>query len=333
MRTTSLCYVLVAASLASACPPRPATAQADLVVHGLCVRIDQRGQLTSLSDPARQREYLAAGQPAPLLTVKVGGKLEEPTALTWDARAGVATIRYAESGVLVRVKAAREPTHVVFEIVGIEPANVVDAVIWGPYPTTIRGTVGEIVGVVRDTEYAIGLQVLNIKTLGGFPLNDSAFGFHLEPEAVGTWRLYPFHASPRFTAERAERQPGESTATRWSFSNPDEEQALQFRVQVTGAGGSVSRLVFEVDAATQIEFPVELQAGESLVGDGTATARVYDAMGRQKGTITALDVVPRLATGAHTITFDCRFSGDPAPRVEVTFKTRGVPERASIVRR
>ena len=95
----------------------------------------------------------------------------------------------------------------------------------------------------------------------------------------------------------------------------------------------MSRLIFEVDASAQVEFPVELQAGESLVSDGTATARVYDAKGRQKGTITAQGTVPRLATGAHTIAFDCRFSGDPAPRVEVTFTTRGAPERVPIVRR
>jgi hypothetical protein len=785
--------VLVAASLGSVCQPRPATAQVDLAADGLRVRIDQRGRLSSLSDPASPREYLATGQPAPLLTVKVGGTLEEPTALQWDARAGVATLQYAASGVRVRVKVARAPTHVVFEILRVEPANVVDAVIWGPYPTTIRETVGEIVGVVRDAEYAIGLQVLNIKTLGGGLLNDEgsdpsrssvaqarpwgsvlqafamdrsrprtvggwngqfpnmpvdvipgetvvgsaialfgcpagralerigaievaeglphptvegvwvktwrdlgrsyliaafdetnadellaftkradlmslyhpepfaswghyaldpkafpngnagmrrivekghalgirigahtlsnfintndpyvtprpdprlartgssplvedvtavatkipvaspeyfdnekanwlhtvvigdeliryravsaaapwtlldcergAFGttaaahrkgssvgklldhpyqvffptigmqdeiarrlaawfndtgvshmdfdghegcwasgqgdyglerfakvfydtlthtvingtstsepfywhintycnwgepwyggfresmqeyriqnqalfernyvphmlgwykltattslpemewmlaraagysagfamsttveelrknpdtgtlldairewemarrggaftdaqrerlkdsareFHLEPEGAGTWNLYPLHASPPFTSERTERQPGEPTATRLSFSNPDEEQPLQFRVQVTGAGGSVSRLVFEVDAAAQIEFPVELQAGESLVGDGTATARVYDAKGRQKGTITAQGAVPRLATGSHAIAFDCRFSGDPAPRVDVTFKTRGAPERVSM---
>jgi hypothetical protein len=161
-------------------------------------------------------------------------------------------------------------------------------------------------------------------------LKDSARDFHLEPSGTGAWKLYPFHASAPFTSERTERQPGEPTATRWSLSNPDDAQALQFRVQVSGPGGSVSRLVFEVDASARVEFPVELQAGESLVGDGTATARVYDAKGRQKGTITAKDPVPRLATGAHTIAFDCRFSGDPAPRVDVTFKMRGAPERVSL---
>jgi hypothetical protein len=43
--------------------------------------------------------------------------------------------------------------------------------------------------------------------------------------------------------------------------------------------------------------------------------------------VAASGVVPRLATGAHSIAFDVRFSGDPAPRVDVTFKTRGAPER------
>jgi hypothetical protein len=87
-----------------------------------------------------------------------------------------------------------------------------------------------------------------------------------------------------------------------------------------------------VDAAAQVEFAVELQAGESLVGDGTPTARVYDAKGRQKGVVTASGGVPRLAKGTHIVAFDCRFSGDPAPRVEVTFKTRGAPERISAAR-
>jgi len=163
-------------------------------------------------------------------------------------------------------------------------------------------------------------------------LKDGAREFHLEPQGSGAWLLYPFHASPRFVHERAERQPGEPTAARWPVTNPDEEQPLQFRVQVSGPGGSVSHLVFEVDAAAQAEFLIELQAGESLVGDGTATVRVYDAKGRQRGTVTAQGAVPRLSTGAHTIAFDCRFSGDPSPRVDVIFKTRGAPERISIAR-
>lgn len=43
----------------------------------------------------------------------------------------------------------------------------VNAVYWGPYPTTINQTIGEVIGVVRDGQFAIGIQALNPKTIGG----------------------------------------------------------------------------------------------------------------------------------------------------------------------
>ena len=34
----------------------------------------------------------------------------------------------------------------------MQPVARADLVVWGPYPTTLRQTVGEVVGVVRDGE-------------------------------------------------------------------------------------------------------------------------------------------------------------------------------------
>ena len=76
-----------------------------------------------------------------------------------------------------------------------------------------------------------------------------------------------------------------------------------------------------------MELPVPLKAGESLVVDGTRVVRVYDAKGRQTSTVTLAAFPPALTSGRHTIGFDAAFTGDGAPRVEVTFKTRGSAER------
>jgi len=46
-------------------------------------------------------------------------------------------------------------------------------VVWGPYPTAISNIIGETVGVVRDKEFAVGLQALNAKTLGGYPVSEN----------------------------------------------------------------------------------------------------------------------------------------------------------------
>lgn len=49
----------------------------------------------------------------------------------------------------------------------------VELAIWGPYPTTIRETIGETVGVVRGGGFAMGIQALNPRTLGGYPWNEN----------------------------------------------------------------------------------------------------------------------------------------------------------------
>ncbi len=158
--------------LATAMIFRLASAQAEFVSDDLRLRLDGRGQLVSLSGRSDSREYVASGQPAPLLTIRTAGRVESPATLTFDPKTGIATLKYQPSGVIVRVRALAKPTHFTFEIVGVEPGGVVDAVTWGPYPITIGATIGEIVGVVRDPAFAIGLQVLNIKTLGGYPNYD-----------------------------------------------------------------------------------------------------------------------------------------------------------------
>jgi len=162
----------VAATVVLTCLPSPARGQAEFATDGLRVRADARGSLASLWDVANSRERLAAGQAAPLLSIRTAGRAEVPATLAYDAKARVITLGFRPSGVRVRVRATAKPTHLTFEIVGVEPADSVDAVVWGPYPTTVGATIGEIVGVARDETIAIGLQVLTLKTRGGALLND-----------------------------------------------------------------------------------------------------------------------------------------------------------------
>jgi hypothetical protein len=72
-----------------------------------------------------------------------------------------------------KVKVEEKPTHITFELVEFNSAETVDLIAWGPIPTTIKKSIGETVGVVRGENFAIGIQALNIKTLGGFPWTDN----------------------------------------------------------------------------------------------------------------------------------------------------------------
>jgi hypothetical protein len=115
-------------------------------------------------------------------------------------------------------------------------------------------------------------------------------------------------------------------------TNEDEAQPIQFRLQVAGQGGGVSRLTLDVDGAATVELPIALGAGESVACDGTPVVRVYDAKGRQSRTVTLAAAPPQLSPGRHRVSLDATFTGDEGVRVEATFKTRGAPEHVRAVR-
>lgn len=100
------------------------------------------------------------------LSIVVGGRVETPVGLTYTD-CGV-DLQYEPSGARVRVSASEQACHLRIQIIDIEGTRP-DAVLWGPYATAVGTTVGETVGVVRDSQLAIGLLGLNYWTLAGIP--------------------------------------------------------------------------------------------------------------------------------------------------------------------
>lgn len=135
--------------------------------------IGQDGSLCAIT--AAGRNYVASEQPAPLLQVRIAGQWFRPQRARWDGQGQRLTLEYGGQAT-VELQATARPTHVRFEIVAAESQVPIELVWWGPYPTTIGDIVGEVVGVVRNPEFAIGLQALNAKTLGGRPAAENDIG-------------------------------------------------------------------------------------------------------------------------------------------------------------
>jgi len=135
--------------------------------------VDAVGSLRTLSRNTDGLNYLATGQPSPLLSVRVAGKLHPPDNAAWDAGGKCLCLRFKEAQVEAGVRVEIKPTHVVLELMDIKPMNRVELILWGPYATTIGDRIGEVVGVVRDDETALGIQALNPKTLGGYPTREN----------------------------------------------------------------------------------------------------------------------------------------------------------------
>ncbi len=136
------------------------------------IGIAASGMIVSFTDLDSGAEYLPAGVPAPVLTLQSEGEDFFPLSATYDDLENLLVLSY-EGGVEARVRVLERGTHASLELVGVSDASAFETAVWGPYPTTIEETIGETVGVVRGDDFAMGIQSLNPKTLGGYPWNEN----------------------------------------------------------------------------------------------------------------------------------------------------------------
>lgn len=133
------------------------------------MEVDPNGNITSLLDKEQQHEYRATGQVSPLLSIRVGSEFEAPSEASWEENLGILTLTYPKNQAIIAVKTDFKKNFIKFEVQDVKSEKEIDLVVWGPYATTISQTVGECVGVVRDSLFSIGIQALNPKTIGGYP--------------------------------------------------------------------------------------------------------------------------------------------------------------------
>ncbi len=149
-------------------------AKADWSAGSLGLTVDRRGNVVRMVDKNTGRDHRAREIDSPLLSVQVDSVLHPPLAFDWNAEQATASLEYP-GGVGATLRVTSKETHLALELIELEPMENVELVVWGPYATTISDTIGETVGVVRDSVFALGIQALNVKTLGGYPWRDNDF--------------------------------------------------------------------------------------------------------------------------------------------------------------
>lgn len=152
---------------AAICLSNTAFAQVSFISGELKLALNKSGAISELSNNLKNKNFLYTDTISPLITLVSKNIRYKPSTMTYDKSLKKITLGFKEVGVSIDIIAVEKSTHLTLEITKATPANKVEAVIWGPIPTIISKTIGEIIGVVRDGETSLGIQVLNIKTLGG----------------------------------------------------------------------------------------------------------------------------------------------------------------------
>jgi hypothetical protein len=144
----------------------------------LLLEFGNNGRVISLRDKRSGKDHLADNQSSPLLSIRVAGEFYEPSSMSVS---GDMIILNYDKGISAKIKAVSKKSHLTLELVELSDPDIVELILWGPYKTKIRQTIGETIGVVRDTAFAFGIQALNSRTLGGYPENedDSFTGYDI----------------------------------------------------------------------------------------------------------------------------------------------------------
>src|SRR6056297_776333 len=141
-----------------------------LSTASLKIALNAQGEFTEFTDVKRAKNYILKDSLAPLLSIRVKNKIIAPQRA--KALDSTIVLEFGNDFTAV-IKIGQKETHFTFELQSITNNENVELIVWGPYPTSIQKTISETVGVVRDDYFALGIQSLNIKTLGGFPWNES----------------------------------------------------------------------------------------------------------------------------------------------------------------
>ncbi|HSG67347.1 MAG TPA: hypothetical protein VK994_01475 [Bacteroidales bacterium] len=136
------------------------------------IRFDPGGKITALYDDDNGIDYLHPDSLTYLVHMRFDKEIIEPVSMKYIAEESTMYF-YFPADHEVKIKVGEHDRYISFELVDIRSNDKPDLLVWGPVFTGIGQTIGETVGVVRDQKFAIGIQSLNPKTLGGYPWLES----------------------------------------------------------------------------------------------------------------------------------------------------------------
>jgi len=138
----------------------------------LGIEFDEKGQIVKLFDINDNTDYLKSDSLSFLIHIRANQDIIEPNSISYKKHEGILLFSFP-GGTEVKLKVEQKQEYISFELLNIKGKAKPDLLIWGPVYTSISEIIGETIGVVRNNNFAIGIQSLNPKTLGGYPWREN----------------------------------------------------------------------------------------------------------------------------------------------------------------
>ena len=143
------------------------------------ISINSGGFITSIKDVRTKKEYNPKGMSSALISLSNSkGDIIHPTKAVHNPKNKTIVLHF-KNGSIATLKAEQKNEYFRFQLLSLTQKQPVDNIIWGPYKTNISKTIGDVIGVVRDDDFAIGMLGLNDNTTGGPPTGgDMSFMYY-----------------------------------------------------------------------------------------------------------------------------------------------------------
>lgn len=192
------------------------------------IQIDRGGFITSLVSLESGKEYFPADHPSPLLSLheyrQPYSQLIFPISATFDGRKHQLRLKYP-TGATAVVRLAQKEKHFRFQLVSLAPHGTADNIVWGPLHTTISRIIGDIIGVVREEDWAIGMLGLDDNTIAGPPVEGDCYemGYYIHSPNP---KKYP--VPPQYKEGERFRVGGNGVSDVAFYSHPEEYFQMVF---------------------------------------------------------------------------------------------------------
>ena len=140
----------------------------EFIAGDLGINMNKNGKITHLYNLDKGGDFMLADSATHLIQMRFDGEIMHPQSAELNPGENMIIFNFPGDRE-VKIKVTRNKKYISFKLVNIRSKDKPDLFIWGPIYTSIDETIGETVGVVRNSDFAIGIQSLNPKTLGGYP--------------------------------------------------------------------------------------------------------------------------------------------------------------------
>jgi hypothetical protein len=150
------------------------------------IEVNDKGFITSVKSLRTGKEYCPKGMSSALLSLCQDKKYIRPETARFD-ETGDAIILSYPNGSVARVKVMEKQEYLSMKLESLTNHSMIDNIVWGPYKLTISKSIGDIISVLRDGDFAVGLLGLDDNTTSGPPTDgDMSFLYYFvhSPDTV-----------------------------------------------------------------------------------------------------------------------------------------------------